>query len=120
MLGYEMAKTVHFFSILGIFISTGYSFALMNDESKAKKIADNLQAIFGVLIFASAFWLVSVLELHSNFPLWGKMKTAIWLLLTILGILSTKKKYASRGLFVVIFILGFLAIAIAVFKPELV
>lgn len=120
MLGYEMAKTVHLISIFGIFISTGYSFALMNNESKAKKIADNLQAFFGILIFASAVWLASVLDLNSNFPLWGKVKTVIWLLLTILGILSTKKKYASRGLFGVIFILGFLAIAIAVFKPEFV
>ena len=119
MLGYEMAKTVHFVSILGVFIATGYSFALMNGESKAKKIADNLQAIFGLLIFGSAFWLASVLDLNSNFPLWGKVKTVIWLILTILGILSTKKKYASRGLFGVIFILAFLAVAIAVFKPEL-
>ena len=119
MLGYEMAKTVHLFSILGVFISTGYSFALMNGESKAKKIADNLQAVFGILIFASAVWLASVLDLNSNFPLWGKVKTVIWLLLIILGIFSTKKKYASRGLFGVIFILGFLAVAVAVFKPEL-
>lgn len=117
MFGYEMAKTVHFVSILGVFVTTGYSFALMNVEGKAKKIADNLQAVFGILIFGSAFWLASVLDLHSNFPLWGKVKTVLWLLLTILGILSTKKKYASRGLFGVIFIIGLLAIAVAVFKP---
>lgn len=117
MLGYEMAKTVHFISILGVFIATGYSFAFMQSESRAKKVADSLQAVFGILIFVSAFWLASVLDLNANFPLWGKIKTVLWLLLTILGILSTKKKYASRGLFTVIFFLGFLAIAIAVFKP---
>lgn len=117
MLGYEMAKTVHFVSILGVFIATGYSFALMNSESKAKKIADNLQAVFGIFILVSAFWLASVLDLNSNFPLWGKLKTVLWLLLTILGILSTKKKYASSGLFAVIFMLGVLAIGIAVLKP---
>lgn len=113
-----MAKTVHFISILGVFLATGYSFALMKEESRAKKIADNLQAVFGILIFATAFWLASVLDLNSNFPIWGKIKTVLWLLLTILGILSTKKKFASKGLFGVIFLLGLIACGVAVFKPE--
>lgn len=119
MFGYEMAKIVHFASIIGVFIATGYSFALMESDCKTKKIADRLQAVFGILIFASALWLVAVLDLNSNFPLWGKIKTFIWLLLTILGIFSTKKKYASKGLFAVIFILGILAATVGVFKPVL-
>lgn len=117
MMGYEMAKTIHLISIVGVFIATGYSFALMNEDNRTKKIADGLQAFFGILIFATAFWLVEVLGLHSNFPIWGKIKTALWLVLVILGILSTKKKFASKGLFGAIFILGTIATAVAVFKP---
>lgn len=118
MLGYEMAKSIHFISIIGVFVSTGYSFASSSDlNSKAKKIADICQPLFGILIFASAWELVSALRLHENFPIWGKIKFSLWLLMAILGIIASKKKSSSKRLLGAIFILGCLASFIAVYKP---
>jgi len=120
VLGYELAKTIHFISIIGIFISTGYTFASsQDDKSKAKKIADICQPVFGILIFVSAWELVSALNLHQNFPIWGKIKFSLWLLMAILGIVASKKKSSSKFLLGVIFILGCAASVVAVFKPGL-
>lgn len=109
MLSYEWAKTLHFVSIIGLFLSTGLSYRT------SRKTAMLFQTLFWVLVFASAWELVSVLELHKNFPLWGKIKTLLWILFGVLGVLVMKRK--SMVLYSLMFIAGSVAVMMAVLKP---
>lgn len=119
-MNYELYKTVHYISILTLLVSLILMilFTSLGDKFQAaKKKAFALHGISWLVLFASAFGLVSATGLHENFPVWGKIKTTIWLLLGLIPLVIKRKPQLSYVNAVVIFGLFSAAIYLAVYKP---
>ena len=119
-MSYEFLKTVHFISLMFLFFSLIFIIILLKSEANLKSYKRLIYAVHGlswIILFASAFGLVSVTGIEKDFPTWAKIKTSIWILLGISPVLFKKLPLQPYIYATTTVILISSAIYLAVYKP---
>lgn len=113
---YEVYKLIHIVSIF-LFISSLGALFFGNKESKLHKI---LSGVVSLMILVAGMGLLARLNYNHGepWPLWVKMKIALWMLAAILLPVLNKRVTQKRGLaFSLIMIILSLAAYVAIYKP---
>lgn len=119
-MSYFLMKSLHLASIVFLVLSLGLLICAYASESlkHLRKIGFMLHGLSWIMVFGTAYGLVEIMNLHGdNFPVWGKLK---FLALILLGLLAAFIKRKPRFIalhFLIVFILCFIAIVLAVYKP---
>ncbi len=114
-MNYHDIKVLHIFTVLAFFMSM--TVAMYQPEKKLHKI---LSHIIGLFIIVSGVILLERFGItHKGpFPLWVLIKVGIWLALVIIPPIVFKRfTRFSKALYLPWTIVGFVAIAMAVYKP---
>jgi len=77
-----------------------------------------LHGLAGLVLFVSGFGLIARLKMPS-FPLWIYLKLGIWIILAILILVLVSRKVDKKWIWLLVFMSGFGAVFLAVFKPFL-
>lgn len=115
-MSYEFYKTIHFLSIFSLIASLILALVCYRTKTYLRPIMI-IHGLSWIIVFASSFGLVSALGLHENFPVWGKIKTVLWVLLGIIPFLIKRKPELGRLNLVLISLIASFAIYLAVYKP---
>lgn len=117
---YLTYKALHLISIAALVISLGFVIAgcWIGGKNNFRKWGFITHGISWILVFFTAFQLVDVLGMHSNFPNWARAKTAVWVLLGIVAFTIKKKPKLAAVHYSLILILTSVAIGLAVVKPS--
>ncbi|AHI05713.1 hypothetical protein BDW_06035 [Bdellovibrio bacteriovorus W] len=117
---YLFFKTAHIISIVFLllsFVFILFSRSTVEVKPKVRKYSFMLHGVAWLLVFITAFGLVSSLGLGKEFPGWAKMKTYIWIFLGIGAIFLAKKPQWNKWVLPLLMLAGCGAIWLAVYKP---
>ena len=116
-MSYETYKLIHLFAIISLFLSIGALLVYSgNNNKKLKKKIMILHGLAGLILFVSGFGLIARLKMHS-FPMWVNLKLGIWIILSVLVPILVSKKVNKKWTWLLVFVSGFSAIYLVVFKP---
>lgn len=119
-MNYEFYKTIHYISLAGLVVSLILIIFTQSQKDTYKNQRKTFFIFHGLswlLLFISAFGLVSALDLHANFPNWARAKTLIWILLGFSPLLFKKlSRFTVMNTFIVSLLMS-IAIYLAVYKP---
>jgi len=117
-MSYEFYKILHVFSVLLLFTSLGTMAASANSDSgRLKKLAGIAHGIALTIIFIAGFGLLARLGMFGAIPLWAWLKIGLWLVLGLIVVPLRRKPEWATALWLVIPIVGGLAVWLAIAKP---
>ena len=123
-MSYNTYKILHLFAVFFVFLSLGGLTLRAMDhgdkgKSRARRLAGMTHGIMIILVLVSGFGLLARLGIDHDwiFPPWIWGKLAIWLVLGI-AISWIRKKEWHRALWWTLPLLGSLAAALALLKPD--
>ncbi len=118
-MSYEFYKFLHVFSVLLLFTSLGTLAAAANSDSgRLRKLAGIAHGIALTLILVAGFGLLARLSLMAAIPIWVWLKMGLWLALALIVIPLRRKPEWATALWLLVPVLGGLAVWAAILKPH--
>ena len=118
VMSYEFYKVLHVFSALMLFSSLGVLAASARaDGIRLRKLAGIAHGVALAVIFVAGFGLMARLGMFGSIALWAWLKIGLWLVLALVVIPLRRKPEWATALWLLIPVLGGLAVWLAVAKP---
>jgi hypothetical protein len=118
-MSYELYKILHVSAVLLLFTSLGTLAAAANSDSgRLKKLAGIAHGIALTVILIAGFGLLARLSLMASIPIWVWLKMGLWLALALIVMPLRRKPEWATALWLMVPVLGGLAVWAAVWKPH--
>ena len=117
-MSYQFYTVVHVVGVLFLFTALGALAATAGSPSAPlRKIASIAHGAALAVIFVAGFGLLARLGYFGSIPLWAYLKMALWLVLGLVVFPLKKKPEWAAALWVLMPVIGGLAVWLAVAKP---
>lgn len=121
MISLTTYKILHFLGLLMVFASLG---ARIMTSATAAVLDAGLRKWLGfihgvglLVIFVTGFGMIARLQIQMPWPLWIVGDLLVWVFLAFLPVVIRKNPFYDKLMWLLIFTIGFLGIALSVLKP---
>lgn len=117
-MSYELYNVVHVIGVIFLFSGLGVLAATVGSPNdRLRKLAGIAHWVAVAVIFIAGFGLLARLGYFGAIPVWAYLKMAVWAVLAVIVVPLKRKPEWARYLWLLMPLIGGLAVWLAVYQP---